>query len=134
MPRTPLPTETLSEVAAPATVSATLVIESEAGRLALLARAEKSLRAGEVLVQVKDLVGRRRSFETRPASPQAELVATEPARVLRGGLTQLVSYWRVPANQLDAVESHFEEGAFSHSYDVKLRVAAKPTPRALVAS
>lgn len=133
MPRTPLPAETLSEGSAPPRVTATLLVETEQGRVALLARAERSLRPGEVLVQTKDLVGRRRAFETRPASPHAELVATEPARVLRGGLTQLVSYWRVPADELDATERHFEDGAFSHAYDVELRVAAKPAARALVA-
>lgn len=133
MPRTPS-TETLTESRAPSRVSATLLIESEQGRVALLSRAEKTLASGEVLVQIKDLVGRRRAFETRPSHPKAELVAREPARILRGGLTQLVSYWRVPSDGLDAVESHFENGEFSHSYEVKLRVAARPSPRALVAS
>lgn len=133
MPRTPA-TETLSPARPPARLSATLLIESEEGRLALLTRAEKSLRPGEVLVQVKDLVGRRRAFETRPSHPQAELVAREPARILRGGLTQLVSYWRVPEDGLDAVESHFENGEFSHSYDVKLRVAARAARSPIAAS
>lgn len=104
---------------------ATLIVCNDQGRVNLLARAERTLPAGEVIVQVKDLVGRRRSFRTTPTSPRAELIATEPPLVLRGGLTSLVSYYRVPANELGAIERHYEEGAFSHSYDVKLRVACQ---------
>ena len=113
MPRTaPLPTPTL-------------LITSDVGRVNLLARAERSLPAGDVIVQVKDLVGRRRAFRTVPKSPRAELIASEPALVLRGGLTSLVSYYRVPASELDAVEEHSENGVVTHTYDVKLRVACR---------
>ncbi|HUR68221.1 MAG TPA: hypothetical protein VM370_03175 [Candidatus Thermoplasmatota archaeon] len=104
---------------------ATLLITNDQGRANLLARAERSLPAGEVIVQVKDLVGRRRACRTTPSSPRAELVANEPALVLRGGLTVLVSYYRVPADELGAVETHHEEGRLSHTYDVTLRIACR---------
>lgn len=104
---------------------ATLLIVNDKGRVNLLARAERSLPAGDVIVQVKDLVGRRRAFRTRPVSPRAELVASEPPLLLRGGLTSLVSYYRVPADELDAIEDHFENDDLSHSYSIKLRVACR---------
>lgn len=105
--------------------AATLVVCNDKGRVNLLARAEKHLPEGEVIVQVKDLVGRRRAFRTVPTSPRAELVAQEPPLLLRGGLTSLVSYYRVPADELGAVERHFESGEFSHEYNVKLRIACR---------
>lgn len=103
----------------------TLLITNDKGRVNLLARAERSLPADEVIVQVKDVVGRRRAFRTIPKSPRAQLVASEPALVLRGGLTTLVSYYRVPAAELDATEEHAEDGAVTHTYDVKLRIACR---------
>ena len=103
----------------------TLLITNDKGRVHLLARAERSLPAGEVIVQVKDIVGRRRSFRTVPRSPRAHLVAFEPALVLRGGITSLVSYYRVPADELDAREEHAEDGKVTHAYEVELRVACR---------
>lgn len=100
-----------------------LLVENDKGRVALLAYAEKHLPTGEALVAVKDLHARRRGFETRPASPAARLVAREPVTLLRGGLSSVVSYWRVPADQLDGVETHFERGEETHRYEVKLRAA-----------
>lgn len=112
----------------------TLLITNDKGRVNLLARAERSLPAGWVLVQVKDLVGRRRAFRTLPASPRAELVASEPPLVLRGGLTSLVSYYRVPEDELGATEEHYEADALSHTYTITLRIACRgqARPRALV--
>lgn len=104
---------------------AILIVCSDLGRVNMLVRAERSLPADEVIVQVKDLVGRRRSFLTTPGSARAMLIATEPPLVLRAGLTALVSYYRVPADELDAAENHFENGVFSHEYAVKLRVACR---------
>lgn len=103
----------------------TLLIESDAGRVGLFARAEKCLPDGEVLVQVRDLVGERRSFRTVPLHADARLVAREPPVVLRGGLTSLVSYYRVPLERLQAREEHFEGGRFSHAYDVTLRIVGR---------
>ena len=108
---------------------ATLLIVSDKGRAHLLARAERCLPAGDVVVQVKDLVGRRRAFRTTPTSTRAELVASEPPLLLRGGLTSLVSYYRVPANELGAIERHYENDALSHSYDITLRVCCRGTAR-----
>ena len=100
-----------------------LVIESPHGRASFLAWAEKHLPEGEAIVEVRALVGQRRAFRTVPKDPRAELVATEPALVLRGGLTALVSYYRVPVDALDAEERHYEDGEPSHTYDVLLKVA-----------
>lgn len=113
----------------------TLVVQGDRARAALIERAESSLPKDEVLVQVKDLVGQRRSFQTMPIDARARLVAREPPVVLRGGLTSLVAYYRVPADALQAREEHFENGKFSHAYDVTLRVVGRgraQTPAALV--
>ena len=103
----------------------TLLIENADGKRALIERAARALPEGEVLVEVRDLVGERRSFATVPQSPNARLVAREAPVVLRGGLTSLVGYYRVPANELQAREEHYEAGAFSHAYDVSLRVISR---------
>ena len=107
----------------------TLLVCNDVGRANLLARAERSLPDGEVIVQVKDLVGRRRAFRTLPTSSRARLVATEPPLVLRGGLTALVSYYRVPADELGATETHYESGKVSHAYPILLRVACRGASR-----
>lgn len=107
------------------TEEATILICNDKGRVGLLARAQASLPYGWALAQVRDLVGRRRSFRTVPRSPRAELVAREAPAVLRGGLTALVSYYRVPADELDAIEEHYEEDLWTHTYEVKLRIACR---------
>lgn len=100
-----------------------VVIENEKGRNALLARAEASLPEGECLVKVVDVIGLRRSVRTTPKDERAVLVAREVPVVLRGGLTSLVSYYRVPADALDATETHYLGEAVSHTYEVLLNVA-----------
>ena len=100
-----------------------LVIENDAGREALLRLAEAGLREGECLVKIVDVVGVRRAVRTTPSSPGAELVAREVPQVLRGGLTSLVSYYRVPTSSLDATETHSVDGDVSHTYEVLLNVA-----------
>jgi hypothetical protein len=100
-----------------------VIVTSEKGRDALLAWAERALPAGEALVVVKDLVGAHRGMRTSPASRRARLIATEAPTVLRGGLTALISYYVVPTDELDAKETHLEDGEVSHAYDTMLRVA-----------
>jgi len=120
---------------APRSVEVLVVIQSEKGRAGLYAWAERALAADEALVVVKDLVGARRGMRTTPTDPRARLVAVEPPAVLRGGLTALTSYFVVPADGLDAVETHLEGGKPTHTYDVLLRVArlGKREARALPA-
>lgn len=117
-----------------ASPEARLVVLNDRGRVGLLARAERSLPAGMVLVQVKDLVGRRRAFRLVPRSLRATPVATEPALVLRGGLTSLVSYYAVPEDELDADELHFEDGVQTHRYETRLRVACHGRARVAMAA
>lgn len=113
-----------AEITTPDEVGKTLlVIESEAGKVAFLAWAEKHLREGEAIVEARGVVGRRRAFRTVPLHERAELVAIQPPLVLRGGVTSLVSYYRVPADALDAQEMHYEDGELSHAYDIRLKVA-----------
>ena len=100
-----------------------LLVESEKGRDALLARAEAGLSQGECLVKVTDVIGVRRSVRTVPKDPRVVLVAREVPVVLRGGLTSLISYYRAPTDALDATESHYVGEALSHTYDVLLSVA-----------
>lgn len=100
-----------------------LILENDAGREALMRAAEAGLREGECLVKTVDIVGIRRLVRTTPKSAQAELVARELPLVLRGGLTSLVSYYRVPTDALDATETHSVNGEVSPTYDVLLNVA-----------
>lgn len=106
-------------------VAATLLVCSNVGRLHFLARASRSLPPGEVLVQVRDLLGLRRTFQTVPTSARAVLVAREPPLVLRGSLTALVTYYRVPAGELGAVETHTEEGQPARHQRARLRVVCE---------
>lgn len=108
---------------APSEGKALLVIESQAGRDAFLSWAEKHLPEGEAIVELRGLVGRRRAFRTVPKDPRAELVAIEAPLVMRGSLTALVHYYRVPIDGLDGEERHYEDGEFSHKYEVPLKVA-----------
>jgi hypothetical protein len=103
--------------------SAILVIENEKGRQALLDRAEAGLSSEECLVRVVDVIGLRRAVRTTPTHPNAVLVARELPLIVRGGLTSLVSYYRVPVEGLDAREEHTVNGEHSHTYDVILHVA-----------
>lgn len=122
---------TLAAPAAPV-----VVIVNEKGRDALLARAEANLPEGECLVKVVDVIGLRRSVRTTPKDKRATLVAREVPMVLRGGLTSLVSYYRVPVDALEATETHYLGEAVSHTYDVMLnvaRVGMRRDPRAVVA-
>jgi hypothetical protein len=113
--------------------SVTVRIETAAGRDAFLARAESSLARGECLVRIVDVVGLRRSVRTTPRDPRAELVAREVPVVLRGGLTSVVSYHRVPIDALGATETHYAGDQVSHTYDVLLQVARVGTREATVA-
>jgi Tfp pilus assembly protein PilX len=108
-------------------VTTTVLVENEKGRHALFARAESALRQGECLVRIVDVVGLRRGVRTTPTSPRATLVASEVPVVLRGGLTSLVSYWVVPADELGARETHTLHGKETHAYDVTLSVARMGT-------
>lgn len=105
-------------------VDVVIEVLSSHGREALIARAAASLPAEEVLVEIKDLASRRRSFATRPSDPRARLVARSLPTLLRGSLLATVTYWRVPADNLEGVEAHREGGDFSHEYTVRLRVVA----------
>lgn len=109
----------------PNCVAATVLVCNNAGRLHFLARASRSLPAGEVLVQIRDLVGHKRTFRTRPLSTRAVLVASEAPLVLRGSLTALISYYRVPAAELGAVEIHTERGRPARSESARLRVVCR---------
>ena len=119
----PSPSTAAAPPLAPSEGKALLVIESQAGRAAFLAWAEKHLPEGQAIVEVRGLVGRRRAFRTVPKDPRAELVAMEAPLVMRGSLTALVHYYRVPTDGLDAEERHYEDGEFSHKYEVPLKVA-----------
>lgn len=100
-----------------------LILETTAGREAFLRSAEAGLREGECLVKIVDIIGVRRAVRTTPTDPRAQLVARERPLVLRGALTSLVSYYRVPADALEAKETHHFQGELSHTYDVLLNVA-----------
>jgi hypothetical protein len=117
------PPEDVSAPTTPSEGKALLVIENASGRESFLSWAEKHLPEGDAIVEVRGLVGRRRAFRTVPTDPRAELVAMEAPLVMRGSLTALVHYYRVPVDGLDAEERHYEDGEFSHKYEVPLKVA-----------
>jgi hypothetical protein len=98
----------------------TVHVEDDKGRDALLAWAARHLPAGECLVELKDLASRRRSFETRPLDPRAELVAESVPKLVRGSLLVRTRWYRVPTDALAAEEAHAEDGVVTHSYDIKL--------------
>lgn len=98
-----------------------LLLTQPCGREAFLRMAAERIPAGECLVEIKDLASRRRSFDTRPLDPRARLVAETPPTQLRGSLVSRVRYYRVPADSLRAVETHRENGAYSHQYEVRLK-------------
>lgn len=110
-----------------------LLLEHDEARTAFLDFVRHQLPEGECLVEVKDLHARRRFFTTRPSAKGAKLVARCIPRLLRGSLLSVVSYYRMPAGYLDAVETHHENGRFTHSYEVRLnpvvRGRAKPPAR-----
>lgn len=97
-----------------------LLLENDDGRAAFLDFVRRALPEGECLVEVKDLHASRRFFTTRPRAASAKLVARCIPRLLRGSLLSVVSYYRMPKDVLDAVETHHENGRFTHSYEVRL--------------
>lgn len=103
-------------------------IETDEGRRAFLARAEKSLAPDECLVKLVDLVGPRRSVRTVPKDARVKLVAQETPIVLRGGLTSLVSYYVAPRDGLAARETHYLGDDESHHYDIQMNVARAGPP------
>lgn len=103
------------------TASVSLLLETEAARDALIEWARRHLPAGECLVEAKDLAGQRRAFTTTPDAADAELVATTIPRLLRGRLLATSTFYRVRADQLAAVEKHYENGRYSHQYNVTLK-------------
>lgn len=103
------------------TVPVTVVLETEEARDALFAWAEAHLPEGECLVEAKELAGRRRAFVTKPVNDDAELVARTVPKLLRGRLLSTVSYYRTRTDELDGCELHYEEGRYSHRYDVRLK-------------
>lgn len=109
------------EVPAVVAPRAMLVLESDEGRAAFLEQARRELAAGECLVEIKDVASSRRAFETRPTDPRARLVAKAVPKLVRGRLLVEASYYVVPADSLDARETHFEAGEYSHHYDILLK-------------
>lgn len=98
-----------------------LLIGGEDQRDQLFDWAERELAQGECLVEVRDLIGARRGFTTLPEHPDAELVARALPKLLRGRLLSHVSWYRVPQNALDAIETHTDAGVVTHTYDTMLR-------------
>lgn len=98
-----------------------LLLETEGGRAALIEWARLHLPLGECLVEAKDLAGQRRAFTTMPSAADAELVATTVPRLLRGRLLATSTFYRVRSDQLHATEKHYENGRYSHSYQVTLK-------------
>lgn len=105
----------------PPTVRVSLLLETEGARDALLRWAEANLPEGECLIECKELAGRRRAYVTKPEHADAEPVARTVPRLIRGRLLSASTFYRVPVDKVDAVELHYEEARYSHSYETRLK-------------
>lgn len=72
-----------------------VILQTHDARERFLAHASECLPSGEWLVRVVELRSHRTAVLTLPRDASASLVAREPPLVCPGGVTELVSYYRV---------------------------------------
>ncbi|HVL48471.1 MAG TPA: hypothetical protein VM889_07940 [Candidatus Thermoplasmatota archaeon] len=98
-----------------------LIVETTKGRDRLLAAAEQNLSEGEAIVKITDTISLESSTLTVPTDARAEVIAREPPKLLPGGVTALISYVKLPAGALTAVEYRMEKTNVTATRDVNLR-------------
>lgn len=98
-----------------------LIVETTKGREMLLSTAEKTLAEGEAIVKITDTISLESSTLTVPVDPNAEVLAREPPKLLPGGVTALISYCRVPANALKAIEYRMEKTQVVSTREITMR-------------
>lgn len=106
-----------------------LIVETTQGRDRLLSTAEQHLAEGEAIVKITDTISLESSTLTVPADARAEVIAREPPKLLPGGVTALISYVKLPAGSLTAVEYRMEKTSITATRDVTLRAERVGKPR-----
>ncbi len=98
-----------------------LIVETSKGRERLLNTAEKTLLEGEAVVRITDTISLESSTLTVPLDATAEVIAREPPKLLPGGITALISYVRLPAAGLKAVEYRMEKTSIVSTREISLK-------------
>ena len=98
-----------------------LIVENSQGRERLFRAAEDHLSENEAIVKLTDTISLEHSTLTVPTSPVAEVIAREAPKLLPGGVTALISYVKLPADQLKATEYRMEGTEVVASREVTLQ-------------
>lgn len=98
-----------------------LIVENSQGRERLLRAAEEGLSENEAIVKITDTISLEHSTLTVPLSHEAEVIAREAPKLLPGGVTALISYVKLPAENLKAMEYRMEGTQIVASRDVTLQ-------------
>lgn len=110
---------------APGAEDVLLVVTGDDAKTQLLEWAAQRLPEGECLVEAPALAGEKRAFTTTPLHPSAQAVAATPPTLVRGRLLERKVYYRVPADERDAHEHHYENGKLVESRKIHLQPLAQ---------
>lgn len=112
-----------------------LIVENSQGRERLFRAAEEGLGENEAIVKITDTISLEHSTLTVPMSHGAEVIAREAPKLLPGGITALISYVKLPSDNLKATEYRMEGTQIVSSREVALqaerfgrRKEAEPVP------
>jgi hypothetical protein len=98
-----------------------LIVENSQGRERLFQAAEEGLGENEAIVKITDTISLEHSTLTVPMSHGAEVLAREAPKLLPGGITALISYVKLPADNLKATEYRMEGTQIVSSREVTLQ-------------
>lgn len=99
-----------------------MMLQTHDARERFLAHASECLPAGERLVRVVELRSERSAVLTLPRDAGAQLVAREPPMLCPGGVTALVSYYRV--HDARAVEVRVNASGVGTGREIEMAHAA----------
>lgn len=98
-----------------------LIVENSQGRERLFQAAEEGLGENEAIVKITDTISLEHSTLTVPMSHGAEVIAREAPKLLPGGITALISYVKLPGDNLKATEYRMEGTQIVSSREVTLQ-------------
>ncbi|MFA5860989.1 MAG: hypothetical protein WDA16_04780 [Candidatus Thermoplasmatota archaeon] len=98
-----------------------LIVENSQGRERLFRAAEEGLGENEAIVKITDTISLEHSTLTVPMSHGAEVIAREAPKLLPGGITALISYVKLPADNLKATEYRMEGTQIMSSREIVLQ-------------
>lgn len=98
-----------------------LIVENSQGRERLFRAAEEGLGEAEAIVKITDTISLEHSTLTVPMSHSAEVIAREAPKLLPGGITALISYVKLPSDNLKATEYRMEGTQIVSSREVLLQ-------------